>query len=93
MKTNTNGSGITLADLVINARNAAQKAFTEPSQLAAQLTKLDEFKASGLDALDFSTWENAFNAEMEMLKAFSKQPSPATAAAAKTQTPAAPAQS
>jgi len=83
MNTNTNGSSVTLANLVIHARNSAQKAFTEPSQLAAQLTKLDQFKASGFEALDFSTWESAFNAELEMLTAFSRQPSPAATAAKK----------
>ena len=83
MNTTPTGPSITLADLILNARNAAQKAFSEPSQLAAQLTKLDQFKSSGFAALDFSTWENAFNTEMDMLTAFSKQPSPATAAAAK----------
>jgi hypothetical protein len=82
MNTKINGAGVSLADLVIHARNTAQKAFVDQTQLAAQLTKLDQFKSSGFDALDFSTWENAFNAELDMLAAFSKQASPATKAVA-----------
>jgi len=73
----------TLADLVINARNAGQKAFATQDTLAQQSLKLEEFAASGFDRADFPTWENAFNAELEMLAAFSRQDSPATTAAKK----------
>jgi len=74
----------TLADLIINARSAAQKAFATADPLAQQSTKLEEFTVSGFDRTDFPTWENAFNAELDMLGVFSKQPSPATVAAAKS---------
>ena len=73
----------TLADLVINARNAGQKAFAADDILAQQSIKLEEFAASGFDRADFPTWENSFNGELEMLGAFSKQDSPATIAAKK----------
>ena len=73
----------TLADLVISARAAAQKAFKSTDAFAQRKTLTDEFTASGFDAADFPNWENAFNAEMEMLTVFSKQDSPATAAAKK----------
>ena len=72
-----------LADLIINARTAAQKSFTAPDPLTQQTTKLEEFSTSGFDRADFPTWENAFNAELEMLTVFSKQDSLATAAAKK----------
>ena len=71
----------TLADIVINARNVAQKAFASKDTLAQQSVKLEEFAASEFDRADFPTWENAFNAELEMLGVFSKQDSPATKAA------------
>ncbi len=83
MTTKINGSSVTLADLVINARNAGQKAFTAEDILAQQSIKLEEFAASGFDRADFPTWETSFNAEMEMLGVFSKQDSPATSAAKK----------
>jgi|GEM_PF-3965944 len=73
----------TLADLVIHARNSGQKAFAAEDVLAQQSVKLEEFAASGFDRADFPTWEHSFNAEMEMLGAFSKQDSPATIAAKK----------
>ncbi len=83
MNTKTNGSSVTLADIVLSAQAAGQKAFADPSALAQQMTKVEAFKASGFDALDFPTWENGFYAQLEMLTAFSKQSSPATAAATK----------
>ena len=83
----------TLADLIINARNAAQKAFATTDSLAQQSAKLEEFTVTGFDRADFPTWENAFNAELDMLGVFSKQPSPATTAAAKSRAQATPAQS
>jgi hypothetical protein len=73
----------TLADLVISARNAGQKAFEADDALTQQTTKLAEFKASGFDSADFPTWEQAFNSEIDMLNAFSVQDSPATTAAKK----------
>ena len=73
----------TLADIVIHARNAGQKAFGAEDILAQQSIKLEEFAASGFDRADFPTWENSFNAEVEMLTVFSKQDSPATQAAKK----------
>ena len=74
---------VSLADLVINARNSGQKAFAAADPLAQQSVKLEEFTASGFDRADFPTWESAFNAELEMLGVFSKQDSPATVAAKK----------
>ena len=73
----------TLADIVIHARNAGQKAFGAEDILAQQSIKLEEFAASGFDRADFPTWENSVNAELEMLGVFSKQDSPATIAAKK----------
>ena len=72
-----------LSDLVVSAQSAAQKAFTANDTLARQSLKLEEFAASGFDRADFPTWENAFNAQLEMLQNFSKQDSPATIAAKK----------
>ena len=72
-----------LSDLVVSAQAAAQKAFTANDTLAQQSLKLEEFAASGFDRADFPTWENAFNAQLEMLQNFSKQDSPATIAAKK----------
>lgn len=83
MKNKTEKLSTTLADLVISARLAAQKAFALKEPFAQQSLKLDEFKAGGFDAGDFPTWETAFNSELEMLGHFSKQPSPATEAANK----------
>ena len=78
---NQKPSATTLADLVITARLAAQKAFALKEPLAIARTKLEEFTASGFDALDFPTWEQSFLAELEMLGVFSQQDSLATAAA------------
>ena len=72
-----------LSDLVVSAQAAAQKAFTANDTLAQQSLKLEEFAASGFDRADFPTWENVFNAQLEMLQNFSKQDSPATIAAKK----------
>lgn len=83
---------ITLADLILSAQAAAQKAHAVTSLLEQQTAKLQAFTASGFHVDDFPAWENSFNAQLEMLTAFSKQPSPATVAAAKAaaQTPLAP---
>ncbi len=81
MSTKTNGSSVTLADLVVSAQAAAQKAFPANDTLAQQSLKLEEFTASGFDRADYPTWENAFNAQLEMLQNFSRQDSPATIAA------------
>jgi hypothetical protein len=72
-----------LSELVVSAQAAAQKAFTANDTLAQQSLKLEEFAASGFDRADYPTWENAFNAQLEMLQNFSKQDSPATTAAKK----------
>ena len=72
-----------LSELVVSAQAAAQKAFTANDTLAQQSLKLEEFAASGFDRADYPTWENAFNAQLEMLQNFSKQDSPATIAAKK----------
>lgn len=84
MKNTLNGTSVTLADLIIHARNAAQKAFAANDVLAQQTTKLEEFGISDFDRDDFPTWEGAFNAELEMLAVFSKQDSIATVAAKRT---------
>lgn len=76
----------TLADLVISAQGAANKAYTVPDALAQQTIKLEEFATSNFDRADFAAWENAFNAQLDMLKAFSQQDSPATVAAKKAAT-------
>lgn len=71
----------TLADLVVSAETAALKAFAAKDNLAKQSLKLEEFAASSFDRGDFSTWENSFNARLEMLTVFSREDSPATKAA------------
>lgn len=81
----------TLADLIVHARNAAQKAAASKEPFEQQTVKLAEFTASGFDRADFPTWENAFRAELEMLDVFGKQDSPATQAAKKAAAAAAPA--
>ena len=73
----------TLADIVLSARNAGQKAFAAKDALAQQTIKLEEFGISGFDRADFATWENEFNGTVELLTNFSKQDSPATLAAKK----------
>jgi hypothetical protein len=71
----------TLADIVVSAQAAAQKAFAGEDVLAQQSIKLEEFAATGFDRADYPTWENSFNSQVDMLKAFSVQDSPATTAA------------
>ena len=71
----------TLADIVVSAQAAAQKAFAGQDVLAQQSVKLEEFAATGFDRADYPMWENSFNAQMDMLAAFSTQDSPATKAA------------
>lgn len=77
----------TLADIVLSAQAAANKAFapntdgTSKDILAQRTIKLEEFAASGLDRADFPTWENSFNSQLDTLTVFSKQDSPATVAA------------
>lgn len=75
----------TLADLVLSAQAAAVKAIAAADTFAQHTIKLEEFSASTFDRADFPTWENAFNAQLDMLANFSKQPSPATVAAQKAQ--------
>lgn len=75
----------TLADLVKSAQAAANKAIAAPDSLAQQTIKLEEFAMANFDRADFATWENAFNAQLEMIQNFSKQDSPATIAAKKAQ--------
>ena len=71
----------TLADLVISAQAAANKAATAKDQLAQESVRLEEFAASGFDRVDYPTWLNAFNAQLQMHEAFNTQDSPATKAA------------
>jgi len=79
----------TLAELTVSAQAAANKAAADKSQdqLSHESIRLEEFAASGLDRADYVTWLGAFNAQLEMLLAYSKQDSPATAAAKKAGTP------
>lgn len=70
-----------VSDLVVSAQSAALKAFAAKDTLAQQSIKLEEFAASGFDRGDYPTWENAFNSQVEMLRSFSQQDSPATRAA------------
>jgi hypothetical protein len=77
-------NNITLADIVKSAQAAANKAIAAPDALARQTIKLEEFAMANFDRADFSAWENAFNAQIDMLQAFSQQDSPATIAAKKT---------
>lgn len=74
---------ITLNVLVLNAQAAALKAFAFADAFSQRKTMTDEFTASGFDPLDFPTWENAFNSQLEMLTSFSRHDSPATIAAKK----------
>ena len=71
----------TLAQLVLSAQAAANKAFVGKDTLARQSIKLEEFAAADFARADFPSWENAFNTQLDMLDAFSRQDSPATAAA------------
>jgi hypothetical protein len=73
----------TLAEIILSAQSAARKAFEARTALARKTLALEEFNTAGFDPADFETWENAFNAQLEMLTHFSKQDSPATIAAKK----------
>ena len=73
----------TLADLVLSAQAAANKAVTAPDQLARETIRHEEFTAAGFDRGDYLTWKNAFNAQLDMLTMFATQDSPATQAAKK----------
>lgn len=73
----------TLADIVLSAQAAANKAHGLGNALQRLEVKLAEFRAGEFDFEDFQTWENAFNGQLEMLDHFSKQPSPAVVVAAK----------
>jgi hypothetical protein len=73
----------TLAQLVLSAQAAANEAAAAPDTLGQQSLKLAKFSEATFDRADFPTWENAFNAQLEMLSNFSKQDSPATIAAKK----------
>lgn len=79
MKTNNT----TLADLVLSAQAAANKAQSAPDQLGRERIRLDEFTASGFDSRDYLTWLGAFNTQVDMLDMFTRQDSPATTAAKK----------
>ena len=70
-----------LAQIVLAAQAAANKAATAADPLAMQTIKLEEFAVASIDRADFGTFENSFIAQLEMILAFSKQDSPATAAA------------
>jgi len=72
-----------LSDLVLSAQAAANKAFHATNTFEGKSIKLEEFRASEFDHNDFDTWESAFNAQLEMLKNFSMQDSPATTIAKK----------
>lgn len=82
----------TLADLTLSAQSAGQKVFKAKDLLAKETVKLEEFAQAGFDRGDYPTWEQAVNAQAEMLTNFSKQPSPAALAARKVaqSVPAAP---
>ena len=73
----------TLADIVTSAQAAANEAFAAPNDFSRQQLKLAKFSETGFDAADFGNWESSFNAQLDMLATFSKQPSVATAAAQK----------
>lgn len=79
MKTNNT----TLAELVLSAQAAANKAQSAPDQLGRESIRLEEFAASGFDRADYLTWLNGFNAQVDMLDMFTRQDSPATTAAKK----------
>lgn len=78
----------TLAEIVISAQAAAQKALGAPDSLARQSVKLAEFEASGHDRLDFPNWENAFNTHLDLLTALGRQESEGTKAARRAAQPA-----
>jgi len=76
-------SNANLAQLVLSAQAAANEATAATDTLGQESFKLAKFSESGFDRADYSTWSNAFNAQLEMYRAFSQQDSPATAAAKK----------
>lgn len=78
-----NNKPITLADILISAQNAANRAHAAPDMLAQETIRHEEFNNSGFDRADYLTWKNAFNGQLEALTAFAKQDSPATIAAKK----------
>ncbi|HEV2693419.1 MAG TPA: hypothetical protein VG347_11035 [Verrucomicrobiae bacterium] len=73
----------TLADIVLSAQAAAAQAHRLVTAIERQTAKLQAFTVGNFHPDDFQTWENAFNYQLEMLINFTKQPSPATVAAAK----------
>jgi hypothetical protein len=78
-----NMTNTTLKDLVLSAQAAANEAAAAPDTLGQQSVKLAKFSEAAFDRLDFPTWENSFNGQLEMLTTFAKQDSPATTAAKK----------
>lgn len=73
----------TLADIVTSAQLTGQKVFKAQDLLAAESIKLEDFATTGFDRADYPTWEHSVDSQVETLKAFSVQPSPATVAARK----------
>lgn len=79
----------TLAQIVLAAQAAVNATLPTAAQpnprdaLAVQTVKLEEFARTGFDRGDFATFENAFNAQLDMLATFGQQDSPATIAAKK----------
>jgi len=73
----------TLKDLVLSAQAAANEAAAAPDALGRESVKLAKFSESGLDRLDFETWCDSFNNQIEIHQVFGKQDSPATVAAKK----------
>ncbi|MGA2243816.1 MAG: hypothetical protein ABSH48_02360 [Verrucomicrobiota bacterium] len=73
----------TLKDLVLSAQAAANEAAAAPDQLGLESVKLAKFSESGLDRLDYPTWCNSFDSQVQMIQVFGKQDSPATTAAKK----------
>ena len=74
-----------LSDLVLSAQAAANKAFEAKDALAVEETAHEAFAAAGFDRADYPTWLNAFGSQLELLRVFSRQDSPATIAAKKQQ--------
>ena len=72
----------TLADIVISAQFAAQKAFAVAEASVREKIKRAEFAASGFDRAHYPSWESAFNAQLRLLAAFGKPAHPAIVATA-----------
>jgi hypothetical protein len=70
-----------LAQLIQSAQSAANKAHEVIELLDKAAIKLNEFHQSGLAKADFPTWEQHFNAQLDLLAHFAKQETPATTAA------------